>query len=317
MNYVHKFLIIIISLLISFSCTPPSNFRDAPPQFAMFNENKFFVDPLLFYDIDSSKARLDLYFKLPVENIIFINNENNHKYESKIFISVALKNSNNVQILDNNYNVSSTYSEEEMKRISKEAQYYFYNYYLEPGKYKLDIKITDENTKTSFKKFFDLQVNDFVGKEISFSDLMILSNYIINEDGTKEITPLISNNIFALKEFFVFFEIYNRGGDSTTKEYVYKLKDDKDVVIKTDSVTYILSQIKNPETIKIFLKKEIENYNFEEPGFELFPPERNLFESFKIELVDKVNNEIVASKKLLFYPNKKQHRSMQNTSPVR
>jgi hypothetical protein len=315
MNYFYKFLLIITSLLFSFSCTPPSNYRDMPSQHFMFNRDKFFMDPLVFYDTDSSKARLDLYFKIPVENIIFIKNEKNDKYESKLFISVILKNVNNEQIFNNNYNVSSAFGEEEMKKISKEAQYYFYNYYLEQGKFKLDIKITDENAKTNYKKSFDLQVKDFSSQKISFSDLMLLSRYNINDDGTKEITPLISNNIFALKEFFVFFEIYNMGGDSVTKEYIYRIKDEKDIVIKTDSLTYSLSQNKNPKTIKISLEKELKKYVFEESDFEFFPAEKKLFENFKIEITDKANNEIVASKKLIFFPDRPPQ-GMQNKPPM-
>jgi|WetSurMetagenome_2_1015567.scaffolds.fasta_scaffold21978_3 hypothetical protein len=315
MNYSYKFLVIITSLFFSFSCTPPSNYKDMPSQHSMFNRDKFFVDPLVFYDTDSSKTRLDLYYKIPVEKIIFIKNEKNDKYESKLIISVILKNANNEQIFNNNYNVSSAFGEEEMKKNSKEAQYYFYNYYLEQGKFKLDIKITDENAKTNYKKSFDLQVKDFSSQKISFSDLMLLSHYRINEDSTKEITPLISNNIFALKEFFIFFEIYNAGGDSVTKEYVYKIKEENDVAIKEDSLTYLLTQHKNPKTIKISLENELKKYVFEESDFEFFPAEKKLFENFKIEIIDKANSEIVASKKLLFYPNKPPQ-NMHNKLPM-
>jgi len=228
---------------------------------------------------------------------------------------VILKNANNKEIFNNNYNVSSAFGEEEMKKNSKEAQHCFYNYYLEQGKFMLDIKITDENAKTNYKKSFDLQVKDFIGQKISFSDLMLLSHYNINDDGTKEITPLISNNIYALKEFFVFFEIYNRSGDTVAKEYIYRIKDEKDIVIKIDSLAYLLSQNKNPKTIKISLEKELKKYVFEESDFEFFPAEKKLFENFKIEITDKANDEIVASKKLIFFPDRPPQ-GMQNKPPM-
>lgn len=301
MNYSHKFLIIIL-LLVSFSCTPPSNYREFPQQLPLLNKKKFYVDPLVFYEYDSLKARLDLYIEVPSESILYKKDINNEKYESKISITIGLSNLNNEQIITDTYNESSAFSNEEMKKVSKESQYFFYNYTVEQGNYKLEIKIKDNNTKNEYKKSLDVQVKDFKTQEITLSDLMILSKYKINEDGTKEITPLISNNIFGLKEFFVFFEIYNKTNNEITKEYIYKLKDNKDVIVKEDVLTYLLSPGKNQKVENIYILKELKKYLPKEPDFDfyLFDNEQNTF--FKLDLIDKSNNEIVASKKLTFIP---------------
>lgn len=316
MKNLHKILIVLISFFFCFSCSSPSNNRGMPPQHIMHNNDNFFVDPLVFYDMDSSKARLDLYIKIPVESIIYKKNIEKKKYESVLFISVILKNSNNEQIFENKYNVSSSFNEEEMKKMSKEYQYYFYNYYLEHGKYKLEVKINDENSKSTHPIFSDVSVKDFKNQSLNFSDIMLLSHYSVNEDSTKEITPLINNNIFSLNKIFIFFEIYNNNSDTLTKDYVYKLRDNKNNVIKEESLSYTLSQNRNKKTECISLKNELQKYTEEEPDFEFFPAEKIPVENFKLEIIDKSNNEIMASKTLTFRPDNR-HMNMKNKPPMR
>ncbi|MCX6163282.1 MAG: hypothetical protein NTU73_00190 [Ignavibacteriae bacterium] len=302
MNFSHKFFIILIFLLFSFSCTPPSDYREFPQQSPLLKKEKFYIDPLIFYDSDSLKTRLDMYIEVPIENILYKKNINSGKYESKITLTINITNLNNENILAKTHNEYSAYSGEEMMKKSKESQYYFYNYFVEPGNYKIEIKIKDSNSKNEYKKSIDLFVKDFKSQEITFSDLMILSKYKINKDGTKEITPLINNNIFGLKEFFVFFEIYNENDNDITKEYVYKLKDNKDITIKEDVLIYSFTPFKNQKVENIFIVKELKKYLPEESDFDfyLFDNEKNIF--FELEIIDKSSNEIVASKKLSFLP---------------
>ena len=302
MKLVNKVLGLFIISVILFACAPPSGQRDFPQYFPISKKEIFYVDPLVFYEADSLKARLDLYIEIPIENILYKKNIENKKYESKITLIIGITNSANENILANTYNEFSAYSDEEMMKKSKESQYYFYNYFVEPGNYKIEIKIKDNNSKNEYKKSVNLSVKDFKAQDIIFSDLMILSKYKINEEGTKEITPLINNNIFGLKEFFVFFEIYNNSSNDITKDYVYKLKDNKDVVIKEEVLTYSLSPSKNQKVENIYISKELKKYLPEEPDFDffLYDNEQNIF--FKLEIIDKSNSELVASKKLLFLP---------------
>jgi hypothetical protein len=203
-----------------------------------------------------------------------------------------------------------------MMKKSKESQYHLYNYFIEPGNYKLEIKISDKNSKNDFKKSMDISVKDFNSREISFSNLLVLSKYKLNEDGTKEITPLINNNLFGLKEFSVFFEIYNKNNSDITKEYVYKLKDNKNAVLKEDVLTYTLSPGKNQEVFNVFVAKELKKYFPEEPDFDFFLYDNDNNISFDFEIIDKSNSEITEAKKLNFIP-KMIIQNLHNRHPVR
>lgn len=302
MKVADKILYLFIFSLILCSCTPPSDYREFPQETILLKKEKFYADPLLFYEVDSLKTRLDLYIEIPIENILYKKNNDNEKYESKITFTIGITNLSNENIFTKTYNEFSAYSNEEITKKSKESQYYFYNFFIEPGSYKIEIKVNDNNSKNEYKKLVDLSVKDFKSQELIFSDLMILSKYKINENGTKEITPLINNNIFGLKEFFVFFEIYNISNSDITKEYEYRIKDNKNVVAKEDMLTYSLTPSKNQKVENIFVMKELKKYLPKEPDFDffLYDNEQNIF--FKLEIIDKSNNEIVANKKLFFSP---------------
>lgn len=318
MNAFLKFFVILSLFIIQLffdSCSPPSNFRERPYMYNRPDKEKFNIDPLVFFDSDSLKARLDLYLEIPSENLFFKNNLNKNKYELKIDISIDLKTKDNEKYISNTYNIISEFSENEMKNISGKPLYYFYNYTVEPGKYNIDIKIKDNNSDNEFKKSTETEVIDWGVKEIAFSNLMILSNYKVNENDLKEITPLVGNNIFGLKEFFIFFEIYNRIGNEVSKEYIYKLKDNKNNIVKEDLLKYTLYPGKNRKVENITLFKELKKYMPEEPDFDFSPYTENKNRSFKLEISDKSNNDIVAVKNLLFVPGRNNFK-MQRKPPM-
>lgn len=304
MKLINKIIELFIISVILFSCAPPSGQRDFPQHFPLSKKENFYVDPLVFYEADSLKERLDIYIEIPFENIIFKKNIYSEKYESVISLNISLTNANNEKIISEIYLDSSSYTNEEMIKKSKESKYYFYNFYIEPGNYKTVITVNNNNSKDELKESIDLSVKDFKSKEIIFSDIMILSKYKINENGTKEITPLINRNIFGLKEFFMFFEIYNKTENDVTKEYIYKIKDNKDVIIKEGILKYFLAPGKNQKVENIFVLKELKKYLPEEPDFDffLYDNEKNIY--FILDIIDKSNSEIVASKRLNFIPEK-------------
>ncbi len=123
--------------------------------------SKFFADPLVFYDIDSAKPRLDLNIEVPIETISFQKDYQNQIYDSKIIITVNVKNSSGEIVLTKTYNESSTYNYNEIKAKSKESQFYSYNFYVEPGGYKLSIEIKDVYLNREYVKSFDIPVKDF------------------------------------------------------------------------------------------------------------------------------------------------------------
>lgn len=299
--YIFSFVFFLIML---FSCSMPQQRQDYPISFFNESREKFFADPVIFYDSDSLKARLDLFVEVPYENIIFKKNISSGKFELKLTNFIDITNTDNNTKISNIYYDSAAYSDNEMVKKSNEPQFYFYNYFLETGNYKIEIKIKDKNSKNEFKKSFNLNVKDFKLQDVSFSDPIILSQYKINEEGTKEITPLIGNNIFGLKEIFVFFEIYNNKDTEIKKDLLYKLKDSKDNIVKEDELKYTLSPDRNQKVEKILVDKELKKYLPEESDFDLFLYDNELNKTFNLEIIDKTNNIKVAGKKLIFFPSK-------------
>lgn len=310
MNKLNIVLLFVVSIVFSFSCTPPSEFRERPPHYQLLDRNKFYADPLVFFDADSLKPRIDLYIKIPSENIIFRVNNANDKYESKISIKITIKNLAGEQILERTFDEFASYTEEQIKIISKESHYYFYDFFMDPGNYKIEMRIKDNYSNIEYKKSTDVQIKDFLSSDISFSGAMILSKYKIAKDGTKEITPLVSNNIFGLKDFYVFFEIFNKKDEELSKEYICRIKDNKNTIIKEDTFTYTLAHGKNKETEKISISQELRKYLPENNDFELYLYENEQPPNFTLEILDKTTNEIVTTKKLFFFPNKIQPEKM-------
>jgi hypothetical protein len=304
MNKLNIFLLFVISIAFSFSCTPPSEFRERPPHYQLLDRNKFYADPLVFFDADSLKPRIDLYIKIPAENIIFRVNNANDKYESKLSIKVNIKNLAGEQVLDKTFDEFTSYTEEQIKIISKESHYYFYDFFIDPGNYKIEIKIKDNYSNIEYKKSEDVQVKDFLSSDISFSSAMMLSKYKVADNGTKEITPLVSNNIFGLIDFYAFFEIFNKKDEEISKEYTCRIKDNKNIVIKEVALSYTLSHGKNKETEKFSISKELKKYIPEEYDFDLYLYDEEQPPYFTFEIIDKNSNEVMTTKQLTFFPNK-------------
>lgn len=297
------------------SCTPPSDYRELYVN-REEEKDKFFASPLVFYDSDSSKPRLDLSVEIPISNISFQKNFQNQTYYSKIIITVNIKNSTGEIIISKSYSENSTYGYEEIKAKSKGSQYYFYNYFLYPGSYKVEVEINDDYARNINKKTFDVTVKDFGAQETTISDLMLLSKVNVNDDGTKDISPLIRDNVFGLKELFVFFEVYNFTGKEIPKEYSVKLKNNKGVVLKELMFSYNLSPGKNQKFESIFILADLRKQIPEDTKTDFREKTNKEDLSFTLEVLDKSNNKTEAQKKLMFLPDKP-HPQMMNRPPQR
>lgn len=292
-------------LLILFaSCGPSSDFREMHRGLNESGYDIFFADPLVFYDSAALKPRLDLSVEIPVANISFQKNYQNNTYYSKITVAVTLKNYSGEIILSKSYEEKSLYTYEEIKSRAKESQMYFYSYSVTPGVYKLEVELKDEYLNNNYKKSFSVNVIDFSSGDITVSDLMLLSKIEINPDGTKEITPQINNNIFGIKEMFIFFEIYNNTDREVGKDYSLKLSGDDGELIKESSLHCDLIRGKNQKFESVFARKEIMKHLESEPSQDGAQPGPLKKYNFKIELSDLASGKVVAMKKLVFLPDR-------------
>jgi hypothetical protein len=300
-----KYFYVVSSLLLLFlaSCGPSSDYRDAYYGHEKAKD-KFFADPLVFFDSLASKPRLDLSVEIPIADISFQKNYQNRTYYSKIFITVTVKNPAGDVVLTKTYTETSLYTYEEIKAKAGESQFYLYNYSLNPGTYKVDVEVADDYIKNEYKKSFNITAKDFSVSEISISDLMLLSKIDLKPDGTREISPQVSNNVFGLKELFVFFEIYNNSDKDIPKEYLVKLKNNKGAILKETTFSYNLAPGKNQKFESVFILSDLRKQIPVEKQMDMREKAKENGLSFTLEIVDKSTGIVETQKKLLFMPDR-------------
>ncbi len=166
----------------------------------------FYLDPMVFFSKEKSKARLDVYMEIPLENLQFKKNPATKQYDAEILYSVLIKNFAGEVVENESVSDFVSTNKEEQKNLDGSSKFLVREFYLNPGTYDLNVTLSDKNTKKELTLKGKVQVPDFANEKISFSNLMLISN-ISSEDGKKVITPLVNGNVDNLKEFYVFFEV--------------------------------------------------------------------------------------------------------------
>jgi len=276
-----KISVLLILLTISVSAFPQNRDSWLPPPFPYVVRDYFFTEPLIFYTKDSS--RLDLYIEIPIDNIMLKRNTANNMLESSLELILNINNSNEESVINKSYTELISYKDNELKEEHKNSIYFVRNFSLEAGLYSLNLTIRDNNLNKEYSKITTFLIKDITVRSILFSDIMFLSDYKTNSEGKKEITPLVNNNVFNLKDFYIFFEIYNRIDTSVTKEFTYRISNDKNKIISEGNFTFQLSGYNNKEFEQL-------SFNNSEPG------------KFKLEIIDKSTQEIAASKDFVYFP---------------
>jgi GWxTD domain-containing protein len=240
----------------------------------------FYIDPLIFYTPDSSNSRLDLYVEIPLSNLQLVKNSSTKKYEAYIDYTVEIKDSNGESITSDTRSESFSLTKEEQKNLEGKSEYIVTQYYLDPGNYKLNFILWDKNNLKEYKAVKNFEVNDIKNKDIALSDVMIISQYNEN-NGKKIITPLVNNNIGNLKDFYLFFEVYNNIENPIPAELSYKIVNSKNETIIEGTFSYVL---------QTGINKKIEK----------LPAKDFVVGDYKLEIKNNAINELVASKDFNF-----------------
>jgi hypothetical protein len=271
------------------------------PRLPQFDRGTYYVDALVFYDIDSLKPRLDAFVELPKDNLLYT--KKSGAYSNSYEITLTLKDSKENTVFVKKYNESTTYTASDFKAEHKKSVFYLYNYYLSPGNYKLETILKDITAGKEYPKTNEIIVKDFTTRTVTFSDIMLLSEFSTTNDGQKEITPLISNNIFGLQKFHIFFEAYNNTASAVNGVYTYIITDHNDDVLKQGVLSFAFYDKKTGM---------FENIKIGNPFGEMFSPEdpdiqeisKKDFGQCKITITDKSTGEIMTEKKIFFIPGK-------------
>lgn len=222
-------MFVILSFL---SLTSVAQVNDGKLTNLNMGKEYFFIDPLLFYPLDSAVGRLDLYIEVPLENLSFKKLNGGENYEALLSMTVQIKNSADEQIVLLTYDDKITNSKTEQKNISDKSASSLKNYFLKPDVYKLFFLLKDRYSSNEYSKEVSFTVKNPLIDKIISSDIMLLSNFQQDSKGEKEITPIINSNIGTLEAFYVFTEVWNRGESEISNKLLnLKVIDEKDKVL--------------------------------------------------------------------------------------
>ncbi|MDQ3193964.1 MAG: hypothetical protein M3P82_03080, partial [Bacteroidota bacterium] len=236
----------------------------------------FFVDPIVFYSKDQMKARLDVYIEIPMDNLQFKKNYTTKNYDASINYVIKITNSAGEIVSNESISDYVTTSKADQKKLDESAKFIVKEFFLNPGTYSMEVTLNDINTKKEKTKKDQLVIADYAQKDISFSDIMLVSNLKV-ENGKKVITPLVDKNIDNLKEIYLFFEVYNAQNNDVTNNFSYIITDTKNQILEKGDYNYTLM----PGTNKFFEK---------------IPTSNLVFGNYKIVINDNANGQLLAEK---------------------
>lgn len=239
----------------------------------------FYADPLIFYDKDSSNGRLDLYVEIPYDGLQFKKDAATKDLTASVSYTVKVSNELNQVVVNETYTENINITSSDAKSYKDDSKYLVQSFPLSIGSYTSAITFKDNNSKKEFTKNYTFKVVDNSGSSVFTSDMMIVSNYEIQASGKKKITPSVNNNLGVMKNFYVFFEVYNKKNENQDVNFTYSVVDNKNtsVILQTNKYTLL------PGANKIIEKLSTENI---------------VIGDFKLELKDKATGKVLESKNI-------------------
>jgi len=244
-----KFIILILLSII----LPQIAFTQVivPEDSKKVEPKHFFVDALVFQVKDSTKSRMDIYLQMPYEKLQFKKNTKTNNFDANIEYSIDIKDSLNESVIYKNFTETISLNDEQQKEIDEISSYKIKQFFLNPGNYTLFTILRDKNLLMEYKNETKVTVPDFSKGTIHISSIMFLSDYKVDSDGKKNITPVVSNNLGDVSSPYMFFEVYNNSDDTKPISINYKITDVNFKVIKEGNFSYMLQPGVNQEIQKL------------------------------------------------------------------
>ncbi len=239
-------LALLLGFLLSGTLPLYSQLQDKSLNNYNGSRESFYTDPLVFYFPDSLNARLDIYLEVPYDNLQFKSNSSGMR-TAQISYTLKLTDETNRTIFNDTYSEDLSVAKGN-KNYKEDSKIAIKSYPIAPGKYNLNVNVTDKNATLNVQKNYPLTVN-ISSSEIYSSSMMLVSDYGKDGAGKQSITPSINNNIGNLKEFFLFYELYNKKTIPEDVNITYSFVDAKN--------TEVLKKV-NPYTLQPGSNKIIE-----------------------------------------------------------
>lgn len=247
--------VLIFNLILLFGFTIPSysQLQDKSLNNYSSSRESFYTDPLVFYFPDSLNARLDVYVEVPYENLQF-RNSSTGSHLAQIDYTFKLTNEFASTVFNNSYSDDVDISKA-TKNYKEGSAIIIKTFPIAPGKYNLHVEVKDRNAALNASKNYPLTV-EVSSADIYASSIMFISSYDKTDEGKKSITPAIDNNVGSLKEFFIFYELYNKKAAAEDNSISYSFIDAKSSEVFKKTVSYNLQ----PGANKIIEKFPADNF---------------------------------------------------------
>ena len=183
--------------------------EDALPDF----EVKTFRSP------EETGTRLDVYVSVLESRLQFIRAADNFKSSYTVFLRLSGE--------------KKTYSRDLTRTIIRKGvnqlgdnayDAFVLSFFPEPGKYKLSITVSDDNTQSKKTRDFAVDISSDTSSHIRLSDILFLLK-TDTVDGTRRITPFVPGNVGLLPDTINFFvkTFLKSGSLDSVGFYLYEL----------------------------------------------------------------------------------------------
>jgi GWxTD domain-containing protein len=174
------------------------------------NSPDFLFDALNF--LSGGRNRTDVYVQIPYTSLRFSKIEEGLR--AQFVSSITILTTKDSAVVSREY--TETISAERYEEtVGKGYKLSLKSFDLPPGRYRVSVKVVDQNSQRFARKWKAIRVMDYSRYKLSLSSIMLV-NKVTEDKGVKTIVPNISSEIGSLGDkFSVFFEIYNSTGSDS------------------------------------------------------------------------------------------------------
>lgn len=207
-------------------------------------------EPAFGYDIvnlsseDPSLSRLNIYFKLPYDELQFTKEDG--KYKASYEVSVAVFDEDGSQVGGKDWQREVVVSDYETTNARDSLDLSYVSLEFKPDTYNLVLAVTDLDSKKRGERRVKIHLKDFRGRKLSLSQITFL---------TKIETPdIYANAVKRLDEsdsiFYAYFEVYSQL-DTRRLRLSYQIEDSKKRLERIGHYYKEKRGFKTPDYIKI------------------------------------------------------------------
>lgn len=202
------------------------------------------------FNMDRATPRIDVYIELIHDDLTFVRNEAQNRYEAKFETVIAVydedENQVTSRIVNNDVYVQDydlTNSREERLQLSRSLD-------LKEGSYILKVRVTDLISKQVLNRNLEFEIFDTQDQDIAVSDLLFLNELETDSSGNViSVKPRVRENFSRADDnFYIYLNVYSKKvpTDLTLK---YSFMTSKEEVEYDSTVT---SHVTKPVTSHIF-----------------------------------------------------------------